>query len=133
MRNFTLVKTVVKEDLDAVKHVNNVRYVQWIQEISEAHWKVLAKPEWLEKYLWVVRHHSIEYKGAAYLGDKVILSTNISANRGAISTRQVEMRLGSSAKPIVKATTSWCLLEALSLKPVRIPAAMLQLLNEQVL
>jgi len=30
---------VTKEDLDELQHVNNVRYVQWIQDIAKAHWE----------------------------------------------------------------------------------------------
>ena len=133
MKTFTLVKTVVKDDLDALNHVNNVRYVQWIQEVSEAHWKQLAEPSWLSDYRWVVKHHSIDYGGAAVLGNRVILSTNISGNRGAISTREVVITLASNPKPILTATTAWCLLDATTLKPVRIPAPMLEQLDKEVI
>ena len=31
---------VTSDDLDARNHVNNVRYVQWVQDAAEAHWNL---------------------------------------------------------------------------------------------
>ena len=40
--------TVSAGDIDQQGHVNNVRYVQWIQDVAVAHWRDLATPEQLE-------------------------------------------------------------------------------------
>ena len=42
---------VRESDLDKQQHVNNVQYVQWVQDIAEAHWEARATPEQKEKYL----------------------------------------------------------------------------------
>jgi len=62
---------VTAADLDAMQHVNNVRYLQWVQDVSEAAWTQTAKPEWLEQYKWVAINHFIEYKKPAFLGDQI--------------------------------------------------------------
>ena len=40
--------TVTAGDIDQQGHVNNVRYVQWIQDVAVAHWQAWATPEQLE-------------------------------------------------------------------------------------
>lgn len=129
MKIFTTTRVVQEDDLDALQHVNNVRYVQWIQDVSETHWNVISKPEWTSAYFWVVRKHVIEYSGSAGSGDEVTISTFIKENKGAISTRVVEMFQARNGKLILKAETDWCLLQAGNLKPVRIPKEMLAYLN----
>jgi acyl-CoA thioester hydrolase len=45
---------IVKQaDLDELNHVNNVVYLQWVQDVAAAHWRSLASPEILDKYFWV--------------------------------------------------------------------------------
>ena len=38
MTVFEVTHTVISDDLDDLLHVNNVRYVQWVQDIAKAHW-----------------------------------------------------------------------------------------------
>ena len=53
---------VKKEHLDALDHVNNVQYLQWVQEIAGAHWESLIKDKESDYGIWVVRSHTINYK-----------------------------------------------------------------------
>ena len=46
--------TVLKNDLDDLNHVNNVVYVNWIQEIAKNHWNVLVSDEIKDNYYWVL-------------------------------------------------------------------------------
>ena len=41
---------VSAQDLDDLQHVNNVRYLEWIQDISKEHWQLKAPVE-LQKEL----------------------------------------------------------------------------------
>ncbi|GGI57873.1 acyl-CoA thioesterase [Winogradskyella haliclonae] len=54
---------VAQTDLDQLNHVNNVRYVQWVQDIAEAHWLKNASKEILDNYYWFLVKHTIDYKG----------------------------------------------------------------------
>ena len=48
---------VTKEDLDDLDHVNNVRYVQWMEDIAKSHWEKTAPRDVQDKYLWMVVRH----------------------------------------------------------------------------
>ena len=54
MESFEKLIKVTKEDLDELQHVNNVRYVQWVQDAAEAHWMSKASAQILEHYFWVM-------------------------------------------------------------------------------
>lgn len=120
MKEYEYLKTVGPSDIDALNHVNNVRYVQWIQDAAEAHWNTLATGEMKENYIWMVLSHHIEYKGQAFLGDEVRIRTYVTRSEGVTSTRVVEIYLHKQDKLLVTATTDWCLLSAATKRPARI-------------
>ncbi|MDC6351709.1 acyl-CoA thioesterase [Zeaxanthinibacter sp. PT1] len=120
MQRFTQSHTVIEDDLDDLQHVNNVRYVQWIQDISKNHWLSVAPPALLDRVIWVVVNHNITYKSAAKLGDRIRMETYIKSARGALSERVVEMYLEEGNELLVESLTKWCMLDPASLKPARI-------------
>ena len=75
VHEFNLV--VSREDIDALNHVNNVRYVQWVQDAAEAHWNLLATEDLKNKYIWMVLSHQIRYKGQAFPGDLLSIKTYV--------------------------------------------------------
>ena len=74
---FALQKTVVKSDLDTLEHVNNIIYLQWVQEIAKAHLEKVTAQLKQDFGHWIVRSHNITYKQAAKLGDKLQLETYV--------------------------------------------------------
>lgn len=118
---------VQADDLDELKHVNNVRYVQWIQDISREHWLAKAPESMRLRVIWVVMHHDITYKNSAQLGDRIEVRTYIEKSRGATSVRVVEMHDAASGSLLVRSSTEWCLLNKNSLKPMRISQEIKQL------
>jgi acyl-CoA thioester hydrolase len=42
--------------------VNNVVYLQWVQDVAEQHWNESTDSALREKLAWVVVNHFIEYK-----------------------------------------------------------------------
>ena len=120
MQIFELTRIVVEDDLDELKHVNNVRYVQWIQDISKEHWVTKASEEIRNSVLWVVMNHNITYKNAAVLDDEIKVTTHIESSRGATSVRVVEMHNAKTNQLLLRSKTEWCLLNANTLKPTRI-------------
>lgn len=121
MAEFHKTIRVKEDDLDDLSHVNNVRYVQWIQDISRDHWLSVAPPELRKSVVWVVRRHEIDYKNAAVLGDIIRLRTFITEVKGPLSTRVVEMRREGSEGLIAISRTTWCLLDARTQRPLKIP------------
>ena len=121
MQVFEKTIIVSKNDLDKLNHVNNVRYVQWVQNIAEAHWLKNATEDILNNYFWVLVNHNIDYKNQALLGDELELKTFVSKSEGIYSTRQVEITNQINGKLIVSSKTKWCLINKKTNKPSRIP------------
>ncbi len=120
METFEKKITVSQDDLDDLNHVNNVRYLQWIQDISKEHWQVAAPTAMKDGIIWVVKNHNIDYKNSAVLGDEIVVRTHIAETRGAISVRCVEMYHHETNQLLVRSHTEWCLLNASTLRPMRI-------------
>ena len=125
---YTKTQVVRIEDIDALQHVNNVVYVQWIQDVANEHWSYLTeKYSEFKEVLWVVRRHEIEYLGQAKLNDQVTISTWIGTSNKARSIRHVE--IFNNNQLIVKAQTTWCMLTAKTFTFSRIPESILKLLE----
>lgn len=124
---FEQERSVSKEDLDQNQHVNNVRYVQWIQDIAKAHWEERAGNELMEKYFWVVIRHEIDYKNQAFLGDDLLLETFIGKHTHVTSVRHVNIINKNNNDTIVKAKSTWCLMDSETKKPVKITEEMLRI------
>lgn len=120
MKYYTKTISVSPDDLDDLNHVNNVRYLQWVQDISKEHWVSSAPKEMQEHIMWVVTTHFLEYKSAAVLGDILEIKTFIKKSEGARSVRIVEMFNSKTQKLVLRAKTEWCLLNAKNLRPIRI-------------
>jgi acyl-CoA thioester hydrolase len=72
-----------------------------------------------KKYSWVVLKHEIEYFSPAYLGDSILIRSWVEKSEGVRSERHVEF-YNQSDKLMVRARTSWCLLDSGTFRPVRI-------------
>jgi len=124
---YTYQHTVKKHELDTLQHVNNVVYVQWIQDISIKHWNDLSKNSPDLNFVWVVTRHEIDYRGQAVLGDAITFKTWVGETKGVTSVRHVEIYRGTVL--LVKAATTWCMLHAKTLKPARITESVLKVLE----
>lgn len=120
MKVYTKTLQVTEADLDDLDHVNNVVYVQWIQDISKEHWQTVASEALKNEVIWVVSNHNITYKSAAKLHDVIEIKTFISDTKGPLSVRMVQMFLKESGVLLLEAKTKWCMLNTQTLKPTRI-------------
>ena len=120
MTVFETTRTVIADDLDDLMHVNNVRYVQWVQDLAKAHWEAATTLLQQKDNIWVLLSHHIDYKSSAKMSDEIHLKTYVTRSEGVTSTRIVEMFHKDSGKLIVKSETTWCLLDGNSKKPKRI-------------
>jgi acyl-CoA thioester hydrolase len=125
---FQITIAVHPSDIDELGHVNNVVYVRWIQEVAAAHWSSAASPEIRDKYAWVVLRHEIDYKNPAFIDTEVCGSTWVGAHAGARFERYVKLESAPHKKLLVEAKTIWCLLDAKTGRPTRIPEEVLSLL-----
>ena len=121
MKTYSEAFDVVPNDLDDLNHVNNIRYVEWIQEISKRHWNHVTTEAIQQSLIWVVRNHNITYHKSAVLGNTMLINTYIAKNQGPISTRVVEIKNKETDELLVKAVTEWGLLDAKTFRPNRVP------------
>ena len=112
--------TVKSHDLDAMNHVNNVRYLQWVQDVSVAHWNNVATDEWRQKYAWVALNHFIEYKKPAFQGDKLQIVTHVASNQGVKCNRLVRILNAETTELIAQSSSWWCMIDPNTMKPLRI-------------
>lgn len=121
MKTYEKHITVEQGYLDDMDHVNNVCYVQWVQDVAKEHWTSLASPKQLEQFLWVVLSHHIAYKGEALMNDRIKIVTYVDSSEGVRSVRKVDMFNADTGKLLVTAETNWCLINATTRRPIRIP------------
>ncbi|MDH3735080.1 MAG: acyl-CoA thioesterase [Gemmatimonadota bacterium] len=105
-RRFEHRRTVTEDDVDTLGHVNNVVYVQWIQDIAGAHWRALAGPELVDSVAWALLRHEIDYKRAAYPGDELTVRTWVGTATPVRYERHVEI-VDPKERLLVKSRTVW--------------------------
>ena len=128
MKNiFTLTITVSTEDIDNLRHVNNLVYVKWMDKIAIKHWAYLTQETPLPQYVWVVMRHEIDYLKQAGLGDEITVKTWVGETKGITSVRFMEFYRHGIL--LVKAKTTWAMLDSKSFKPVRIREKVLKVLQ----
>ncbi len=114
------ILSVREEHLDKQDHVNNVQYVQWVQDIAEEHWEMRASDRQKSEFIWVVIRHEIDYKKEAFLGDKILLQTHVGNTTHVTSKRHVTIKNAESGALLAQAETTWCLLNANNKRPTKI-------------
>jgi acyl-CoA thioester hydrolase len=108
---FTRTFVAAPEHIDALGHVNNTVWVQWIQDMATAHWDAVARPEDRAAFFWVVVRHEIDYRGNVSEGAEVRAETWIEGPaQGAKSLRRVEFT-DAAGKRLVSAATTWATLD----------------------
>lgn len=107
-------------DIDELGHVNNVVYLRWVQEVAAAHWQKVAPEDIQKNYSWVVLRHEIDYMRPVLAGDEVIGYTWVEEPRGPKIIRYVRLYRTGEDQPLAEAKTTWCLLDAGSMRPRRI-------------
>ena len=117
---FELPIRVGESDLDEVGHVNNVVYVQWVQDAAAGHWRHAATAEQLEGIVWVAVRHEIDYEAPSFAGDELVARTWVEAWSGATSERHTEIERVSDGVLLARARTIWCAVDPASGRPMRV-------------
>lgn len=120
---FRKIITIPQSAIDENGHVNNVIYVQWMQDIAVEHYESIGgtSPMQLAGGTWVVREHRIEYLLPAYAGEEIEIDTWVENIRRVRSLRKYEVIRTSDGKVLVKGETDWVFVDAKSGKPMAIP------------
>lgn len=125
MKYYQTEITVPAAVIDDLNHVNNVAYLQWVQDIARQHWESTTNEALRENLVWVVVNHFIEYKAPAFEKEVLILKTWVEKYSGVTSERHTEIIRKTNQKLLVKAKTIWCMIDKSSGKPMRITKDMI--------
>ncbi len=115
--------TVPETAIDGNGHVNNVAYVQWMQDIAIAHFAATGGVGLMHDMggTWVARSHHIEYLRPAFAGDRIEASTWVANLRRVRSLRRYEFTRVSDGKTLARGETDWVFVDAVSGRPCTIP------------
>jgi acyl-CoA thioester hydrolase len=119
---FAMTFTAQPEHIDENGHVNNVVWVQWMEQLATAHWTAEAEPNHVAAYAWVVTRHEIDYRGNIGEGDSVEAITEIlDRPSGARFDRHFTFT-DANGKAVVRARTTWAMIERATGRLMRVPA-----------
>ncbi len=120
---FEYTFTIPAAAVDQQGHVNNVQYVQWMQDMAIRHYGSLGGVEIAQAVggTWVVREHHITYKNPAFEGDEVLARTWVVNLRRVRSLRRYEFIRQTDGKMLVKGETDWVFVNAQTGRPMPIP------------
>jgi acyl-CoA thioester hydrolase len=121
---FELPLEIRREHIDDNGHVNNVVYVGWLQDAGTAHWNARFDAETRAKWSWVALRHEIDYLRALQPDATAVARTWVGDPRGPRFARYVRIEDGEG-RLCAQGVSEWCLVEAATLRPTRIPATML--------
>jgi acyl-CoA thioester hydrolase len=115
--------TVPADALDENGHVNNVRFVQWMQDAAVRHYEAMGAIPLTQAVgaTWVVRSHNISYLRPAFAGDVIEVRTWVVNLQRLRSLRRYRFLRASDGKLLVKGETDWVFVDAATGAPRPIP------------
>lgn len=121
---YTKTITIPESAIDENGHVNNVTYVQWMQDIAVEHYSSIGGlsaqgPE----STWVVREHKVEYLFPAFAGEEIEIKTWVENIRRVRSLRKYEFVRKADGKILVRGETDWVFVDAHTGSPRAVPEA----------
>lgn len=121
---------VPADALDQNGHVNNVQFVQWMQDAAMRHFEAVGgvAHTLALNATWVVHSHTIEYFRPAFAGDLIEVQTWVADIRRVRSLRRYLFLRKVGGQKLVQGATDWVLVDARSGKPKAIPKAMAEAL-----
>lgn len=117
-------KTIIipKNAIDENGHVNNVTYVQWMQDAAVEHYASIGGIEAQgPDATWVVREHRIEYFLSAFENEEMEIKTWVEDIRRVRSLRKYEFVRKADGKVLVKGETDWVFVDVKTGRPLAIP------------
>lgn len=126
---FDLKIKVKPEHIDVLGHVNNVVYVQWMQDVAAAHIETLGVglQQYLEmKHAMVAVEHHVQYRKAAMLDDEIILRTWLYDINALYSFRQYAFFNAKDNNLLFTGNTKWACIEISTGRPKRMSPTFIQ-------
>ena len=115
--------TVSSDAIDGNGHVNNVAYVQWMQDVAVRHSDASGCTQAARDAgaTWVVRKHRVEYLRPAFEGEPITVLTWVANFRRALSLRKYKFIRTSDNTVLSRGETDWVFVDAVTNRPRSIP------------
>lgn len=128
---FTYRFNIPENAIDENGHVNNVAYVQWMQDIAVRHYDALGGtgPTQALGATWVVHEHRIEYLLPAFAGEEIEAQTWVENIRRVRSLRKYRFIRVADGKELVRGETDWVFVDAKTGQLLRIPEVVTAILS----
>ena len=122
--------TIPSSVIDENGHVNNVTYVQWMQDIAVEHYASIGgiKAQGPDA-TWVIREHRVEYFLPAFAGEEIEVRTWVENVRRVRSLRKYEFVRKQDGKVLVKGETDWVFVNSKNGNPLAIPEEVMAVFN----
>ena len=124
-RIYSRTFTIPADAIDENSHVNNVAYVQWMQDIAVEHYASIGGIQAQgNDSTWFVREHRIEYLLPAFAGEEIEIRTWVENVRRVRSSRKYEFIRKTDGKVLVRGETDWVFVDTKTGRPIPIPEKM---------
>jgi acyl-CoA thioester hydrolase len=119
---------------ETVAHVNNVTYLEWVDQVAERAGEVLGhtRSDLVRmNRMWFVARHEIDYLAEAFAHDLIHAATWIKDARRTSCRRATVMWRESSNTPvpIARALSTWTWIDLERRRPTRMPEEITRLLD----
>jgi len=123
--------TVPESAVDMNGHVNNVVYVQWMQDVAMLHSDAVGGTSAMHGAggTWVVHSHKIEYRSPAFAREEAVALTWVVNFRRVRSVRRYKFYRKSDNTLLAKGETEWVFVDSERGRPRRIPDEIIQLFS----
>ena len=123
--------TVPESAVDENGHVNNVVYVQWMQDVAVLHFDETGGGQLMRDAgaTWVARSHYIEYLKPIYAGEDVIALTWVENLRRVRSLRRYQFLRQSDNVLLAWGETDWVFVDIINGSPIYVPEEITRLFN----
>ena len=134
---FSFTFSVPDSVIDENGHVNNVAFVEWMQDAAIRHgqqrmagyngYNLNTAFVLNESAAFVVREHRIEYLLPVFQGDEIEVRTWLNEARRVRLHRRYEFIRKSDERVVAKGETDWVYVDMKTGRPIVIPANILEL------
>jgi acyl-CoA thioester hydrolase len=109
--------------VDQNGHVNNVTYIQWLQDAAIRHAQASGcmAATTAAGASWVVRTHFIEYLAPAFAGETLTVMTWVVNFQRVRSLRKYKIIRAADETVVARAETDWVFVNAKTGRPLKIP------------
>ena len=130
---YSKIFVIPSSAIDENGHVNNVAYVQWMQDIAVEHYSSIGGIQAQgADATWVVREHKIEYLLPAFAGEEIEIRTWVENIRRVRSLRKYEFIRKTDGRILVRGETDWVFVDTKTGIPRAVPAEVSRVFQESL-